>query len=37
MNSTRTAGNPLLVPAEAFVDYGAVRPEHIEPAVRELI
>ncbi len=22
MNSTRTAGNPLLVPAEAFVDYG---------------
>ncbi|CAM5205116.1 oligopeptidase A OS=Castellaniella defragrans (strain DSM / CCUG 39792 / 65Phen) OX=1437824 GN=BN940_09811 PE=3 SV=1 [Castellaniella denitrificans] len=37
MNDTRTAGNPLLVPAEAFVDYGAVRPEHIEPAVRELI
>ena len=37
MNSTRTAGNPLLVPAEAFVDYSAVRPEHIEPAVRELI
>ena len=37
MNSTRTAGNPLLVPAEAFVDYSAVRPEHIEPAVRELV
>src|SRR5690606_30833631 len=37
MNSTRTAGNPLLVPAEAFVDYAAVRPEHIDPAVRELI
>ncbi len=37
MNTTRTAGNPLLGPAEAFVDYGAVRPEHIEPAVRELI
>jgi oligopeptidase A len=37
MTSTRSAGNPLLVPAEAFVDYAAVRPEHIETAIRELI
>lgn len=32
-----SAQNPLLSPAEAAVDYGAVRPAHIEPAVRELI
>lgn len=38
MNSRiRITENPLLVPAEAFVNYAAVRPEHIEPAVRELI
>lgn len=38
MNSTiKAADNPLLVPAEAYVDYAAVRPAHIEPAVRDLI
>ncbi|HEX7388323.1 MAG TPA: M3 family metallopeptidase [Castellaniella sp.] len=37
MTSTLPTGNPLLVPAEAFVDYSAVRPEHIEAAIRELI
>ncbi|WP_322999832.1 M3 family metallopeptidase [Castellaniella sp.] len=31
------AENPLLVPAEAFVDYSAVRPAHIEPAISQLI
>jgi oligopeptidase A len=29
--------NPLLVSVDAFVDYAAVRPEHIEPAVESLI
>ncbi|CAM5791141.1 M3 family metallopeptidase [Castellaniella caeni] len=37
MTSTPLAENPLLVSAEATVDYAAVRPGHIEPAVRELI
>jgi len=37
MTSPTIAANPLLVPAEAYVDYAAVRPAHIEPAVRELI
>ena len=37
MTSDRSIRNPLLVPAEAFVDYAAVRPEHIETAIRELI
>jgi len=38
MNSLSTyAGNPLLVPAESFIDYGAIRPEHVEPAIRALI
>ncbi|TAN30690.1 MAG: M3 family peptidase [Castellaniella sp.] len=37
MTSPSTAGNPLLVPAEAFVDYASIRPEHIETAIRELI
>lgn len=38
MTSTSiSAQNPLLSAAEAAVDYGAVRPAHIEPAVRELI
>ncbi len=31
------ADNPLLVPAEAYVDYAAVRPEHIQPAITALI
>lgn len=29
--------NPLLAPADTLIDYAAVRPEHIEPALRELI
>jgi len=37
MKSATAAGNPLLVPAEDFIDYAAVRPAHIEPAIRELI
>ncbi|MBV2180297.1 MAG: M3 family metallopeptidase [Castellaniella sp.] len=37
MKSAPLAENPLLVPAEAHVDYAAVRPTHIEPAIRELI
>lgn len=37
MNTAAPAGNPLLVPADAIVDYAAVRPAHIEPAMRELI
>ncbi|CAM5180808.1 oligopeptidase A OS=Castellaniella defragrans OX=75697 GN=HNR28_002371 PE=3 SV=1 [Castellaniella defragrans] len=37
MTSLSSTDNPLLVSAEAFVDYAAVRPEHIEAAVRELI
>ncbi|MFA7578677.1 M3 family metallopeptidase [Castellaniella sp.] len=38
MNSqSPEAGNPLLVPAESFIDYGAVQPAHVEPAIRALI
>ncbi len=37
MNTAAPAGNPLLVLADAIVDYAAVRPAHIEPAMRELI
>ncbi|MGB7398764.1 M3 family metallopeptidase [Castellaniella sp.] len=37
MTTQTFAENPLLVPAEAYVDYAAVKPEHIEPAIRELI
>jgi len=29
--------NPLLVSIDAFVDYAAIRPEHIEPAIEHLI
>ncbi|TCT00626.1 M3 family metallopeptidase [Paralcaligenes ureilyticus] len=29
--------NPLLAPIDAFVDYAAITPEHIEPAITELI
>lgn len=29
--------NPLLVPLSELIDYAAVRPEHIQPAVTELI
>lgn len=29
--------NPLLAPADTLIDYAAVLPEHIEPALRELI
>lgn len=37
MTPTLNAGNPLLVPAEAYVEYSAVRPSHIEAAIPELI
>lgn len=37
MKPTQFSENPLLVPAEAQVDYTAVRPAHIEPAIRTLI
>ena len=29
--------NPLLVPVDQLIDYTAVRPEHIEPAIQSLI
>lgn len=29
--------NPLLAPADTFIDYAAIQAEHIEPALRELI
>jgi oligopeptidase A len=32
-----TAANPLLVSVDALVDYDAIRPEHIEPAITQLI
>ncbi|HEY0296739.1 MAG TPA: M3 family metallopeptidase [Bordetella sp.] len=32
-----TAPNPLLAPTADLIDYAAVRPEHIEPAVDELL
>jgi oligopeptidase A len=32
-----STANPLLTPADALIDYAAVRPEHIEPALNELI
>ncbi|MFT0531843.1 M3 family metallopeptidase [Castellaniella hirudinis] len=35
--NTAAADNPLLVPAEAYVDYAAVRPPHIQPAISALI
>ncbi len=37
MTTVSPAGNPLLVPADAFIDYAAVRPAHLEPAIRQLI
>jgi oligopeptidase A len=35
--ATMTASNPLLAPVADLVDYAAVRPEHIAPAVDELL
>src|SRR5690625_7430369 len=29
--------NPLLIPIDEFIDYQAVRPEHIEPALDMLV
>ena len=29
--------NPLLAPIDALIDYAAIRPEHIEPAIQALI
>ena len=29
--------NPLIVPIQSFVDYAAVRPEHIEEAIPSLL
>lgn len=37
MTEAKTHSNPLLTPADTLIDYTVVRPEHIEPALRELI
>jgi oligopeptidase A len=29
--------NPLLIPIDQLVDYAAVQPEHVEPAIEDLL
>lgn len=31
------SGNPLLAPISELIDYAAIKPEHIEPAIRQLL